>query len=89
MSEVRTCEARGCGTGRIRALSAAGWWRYAELGADLASQSEVDLAVTRYHRASTAGSCPASVIRALVDLPAVPSAQMMLQITALHAAIVR
>jgi hypothetical protein len=60
-----------------------------ELSADLACESEVDLAVSRDHRTSTARACPTGVVSAFVDLPAALSAQVTLELAALHAAIVR
>jgi hypothetical protein len=60
-----------------------------ELSADLAGECKVDLTVSRHHRASAAGPCPARVVPALVDLPAALSAQVALELAALQAAIVR
>jgi len=71
------------------ALSAAGGRRYTELCADLACEAEVDLTVPRYDGAEAARAGPAGVICSLVDLPAALSAQVALEIAALHAAIVR
>jgi hypothetical protein len=47
---------------------------YVQLSADLAGESEVDLAVPRDHRAGTVRAGPAGVVPAFVDLPAALSA---------------
>ncbi|MCY7301843.1 MAG: hypothetical protein LH654_02185 [Thermoleophilia bacterium] len=54
-----------------------------------AHEAEVDLTMAGHDGAGAVGAGPARVVRALVDLPAVVSPQVALQIVALHAAIVR
>lgn len=66
-----------------------GWWCDLELSTDLSRQYEVDLTMTRDYGASAAGSSPTAVISTFVDVMAAVSAQMALEIAALHAAIVR
>jgi hypothetical protein len=60
-----------------------------QLSADLAGESEVDLAVSGDHRAGTVRAGPAGVVPAFVDPAAALSAQVALELAALHAAIVR
>jgi hypothetical protein len=65
------------------------WRRHLELAADLARQSVVDLAVPRNDRSLALRTGLPRVVPALIDLPAPVSAQVALQIAALHAAIVK
>ena len=72
-----------------RASAASGGRWYAELSADLASEGVVDLAVARDYGARSFRACPAGVACAFVDRCASVSAEMALEVTAFHAAIVR
>ncbi len=74
---------------RCWVLSTAGGRRHVELCADLAREAEVDLTMACHDGAGASRAAPTRMVRALVDLPAVVSPQVALQITAFHAAIVR